>query len=68
MKSIDVSDFYQWATIKNQFCKKIKESLIVYPELLLGINHLDWSKLMKQIPLIFRINIEHYILFTNYAI
>jgi len=68
MKSIEVSDFYKWATIKKQFCKKMKESLIVHPELSLGINNPDWIKLMKQIPLIFRINIKHSILFTNYVI
>jgi len=41
MKSIEGIDFYKWPTIKNQFCKKMKESLIFHPEFSLGFNHSD---------------------------
>jgi len=41
MKSFEGIDFYKWATIKNQFRIKVKESLIVHPELLLWINNPD---------------------------
>jgi hypothetical protein len=61
LKSIDGIDFYKWATIKNKFCKKIKEILIVHPELSLGISHPGGIKWIYQIPLILLINIEHYV-------
>jgi hypothetical protein len=41
IKSIERNYFYKWATNKNQFCKKIKECIIVHAELSLGINHPD---------------------------
>jgi hypothetical protein len=41
MKSFEGTDFYKWATIKKQFCKRMKEGLIVHPEFSLGINRLD---------------------------
>ena len=68
MKSFEGIDFYKWATIKNQFRIKVKESLIVHPELLLWINNPDWIKWTYQIPLKLLINIEHYILFANGAV
>ena len=45
----------------------MKKSLIVLPELSLGINP-DLIKCMKQIALLLLINIEHYTLFENGAI